>query len=76
MQAVQKIITRDRHRDLEGMTVEVLTEGISKNSRLELTGRTRSNKIVNFDGSPDLVGQLLKVEITKGYANSLKGKRV
>ena len=51
-------------------------EGVSKNSSLELTGRTRSNKVVNFKGARNLVGELVEVEIIKGYANSLKGTQV
>ena len=38
-----------------------------------LTGRTRTNRIVNFKGTPDMIGKLVEVEIVKGYANSLRG---
>jgi len=76
LQSVQKAVTSEKNRALEGTKVEVLVEGMSKNSSLELTGRTRSNKIVNFKGDRNLVGELVKVEIVKGYANSLKGTRL
>jgi tRNA-2-methylthio-N6-dimethylallyladenosine synthase len=52
----------------------VLVEDRSKNSVEEVTGRTRTNKIVNFRGSSDMIGDLVEVEIVKGYANSLKGE--
>jgi tRNA-2-methylthio-N6-dimethylallyladenosine synthase len=76
LQSIQKAITRERNRALEGTKAEVLAEGVSKNSSLELTGRTRSNKIVNFEGARDLVGELVEVAIIKGCANSLKGAQV
>jgi len=52
----------------------VLTEGVSKNSDEELTGRTRTNKIVNFRGPLAMMNRLVEVAIVKGYANSLKGE--
>ena len=76
LQSLQKAITREKNRALEGTKAEVLAEGMSKNSSLDLMGRTRSNKIVNFKGPPDLVGELVEVEIVKGCANSLKGARL
>jgi tRNA-2-methylthio-N6-dimethylallyladenosine synthase len=54
--------------------VEVLVEDISKNSEEELMGRTRTNKIVNFKGTRDMINKLVEVDIVKGYANSLKGE--
>jgi tRNA-2-methylthio-N6-dimethylallyladenosine synthase len=73
LQALQKSITRERLKELEGRKVEVLTEGVSKNSEEELTGRTRTNKIVNFKAPRTIVGELVEVEIVKGFANSLRG---
>ena len=70
---LQKHITIEEFRRAEGSMEEVLVEGLSKNSREDLTGRTRTNRIVNFKGSAALIGQLVDVEITKGYANSLRG---
>ena len=73
LQAVQKAITQQGHQRLEGKRVEVLVEGVSKNSRDELAGRTRSNSIVNFKGNRDLVGKLVEVDVVRGYANSARG---
>jgi tRNA-2-methylthio-N6-dimethylallyladenosine synthase len=73
LQALQKGITREKLIRQEGMTVEVLVEGSSKNSREELAGRTRTNRIVNFGGPAHMVGKLIDLEIVKGYANSLRG---
>jgi tRNA-2-methylthio-N6-dimethylallyladenosine synthase len=76
LQSVQKAITREKNRALEGTEAEVLAEGLSKNSSEELTGRARSNKVVNFKGTRNFVGELVEVEIIKGCANSLKGARL
>jgi tRNA-2-methylthio-N6-dimethylallyladenosine synthase len=73
LQAFQKGITRARFVEMEGAVVEVLVEGVSKNSQADLTGRTRTNRIVNFRGSAPMVGKLVDVTIIRGYANSLRG---
>ncbi len=74
LQKLQREITLSRNKATEGRTVEVLTEGVSKNSDEELTGRTRTNKIVNFRGPLAMMNRLVEVAIVKGYANSLKGE--
>lgn len=56
--------------------VEVLVEGRSKRNEARLTGRTRNNKVVNFDTPlPEeaLVGKLVPVRITEPLAFSLTG---
>ncbi|MGD0487451.1 MAG: tRNA (N6-isopentenyl adenosine(37)-C2)-methylthiotransferase MiaB [Syntrophorhabdales bacterium] len=73
LQAVQKAITREKFKTLEGSRAEVLVEGTSKNSPEELAGRTRTNRIVNFRGPASMIGRLVELEIAKGYANSLRG---
>jgi tRNA-2-methylthio-N6-dimethylallyladenosine synthase len=75
LQEIQKTITLKKNRSMEGRTVEVLVEGASKNSEEELTGRTRTNRIVNFKGNEDMIGKTTDVCIVKGYANSLKGEK-
>lgn len=74
LQGLQKEITRKKNIAMEGKVVEVLVEGMSKNSPHELTGRTRQNKIVNFKGTHKLAGEIVDVRVLKGYANSLKGE--
>ena len=58
LQEIQKEITLQKNQELEGRVEEVLVEGRSKQSAQDVTGRTRSNKIVNFEGDLDLVGKL------------------
>ncbi len=74
LQEMQKGITLQKNEELEGRLEEVLVEGRSKQSTKDITGRTRSNKIVNFGGDLNLVGNLVPVRITKGYAHSLRGE--
>jgi len=72
---LQKVITREANRTYTGRTLEVLVDGSARRDN-EMQGRTRSNKIVNFPGSPELVGKMVDVQIVAAYQNSLKGKQV
>ena len=89
--AYQKKQTLLKNRGCLGKTEAVLVEGASKKEkrgsadigprRLERTGRTGSNRIVNFvtDGSvisdgPIVPGALVPVLIESAYANSLFGR--
>ena len=60
----------------EGKVVEVLVEGSSKKRDDVLAGYTRRNKLVNFAGSKELVGQVVKVKITEAKSYSLRGEFV
>ncbi|MDH5433761.1 MAG: tRNA (N6-isopentenyl adenosine(37)-C2)-methylthiotransferase MiaB [Gammaproteobacteria bacterium] len=60
-------------RDMMGTTQRILVEGPSKKDPMQLSGRTENNRIVNFDGSPDMIGQFIDVEITEVLPNSLRG---
>lgn len=70
---LQNRIGKELNEPLAGKTVEVLAEGPSKNSITTLAGRTRTNKIVNFKGNPDLSGRLVDVRITNTGTWSLDG---
>jgi tRNA-2-methylthio-N6-dimethylallyladenosine synthase len=54
----------------------VLVEGPSKKNLMELRARTENNRIVNFEGSADLIGQFVDVKIVDVFANSLRGELV
>ena len=56
---------------LVGREVEILCEGLSKTNHLRLTGRTRSNKIVVFEGAENDIGQLIDLKITHSTGFSL-----
>lgn len=76
LQALQEKHTQVRNRMLEGRVAEVLVEGKSKNSEHDMTGRTGSNKIVNFRGTHELARKTISVLIKKAYLHSLRGERV
>lgn len=60
---IQSQITLELNQAYEGKTCEVLVEGRSKTNPDRWSGRTRTNKIVVFDGEEDLEGKLVDVEI-------------
>ena len=59
-----------------GTVQRILVEGTSRKSLMELSGRTENNGVVNFEGTPDMVGKFVDVEIVDVYTNSLRGKIV
>jgi tRNA-2-methylthio-N6-dimethylallyladenosine synthase len=71
---VQEAIQLRRNRARVGRCEEVLVEGPSKKGNVQLTGRTRQNRPVNFVGHPSLTGSLVKVRIDMGGTHSLEGK--
>ena len=56
-----------------GQSVPVLVTGYSKKDATVLSGRTENNRIVNFNGPSELIGQLVDVTITEVKRNSLGG---
>ncbi|OOF32481.1 tRNA (N6-isopentenyl adenosine(37)-C2)-methylthiotransferase MiaB [Salinivibrio proteolyticus] len=54
----------------------ILVEGPSRKNLMELRGRTENNRVVNFEGSVDLIGQFVDVKITEVMPNSLRGELV
>ncbi|MEO8043439.1 MAG: tRNA (N6-isopentenyl adenosine(37)-C2)-methylthiotransferase MiaB [Spartobacteria bacterium] len=58
---------------LVGREVEILCEGPSRTNRQRLTGRTRGNKIVVFEGAEEDIGRLLDLQVTHSTGFSLSG---
>ncbi len=73
---LQNIIGKEINKRLHGVQTEILVEGPSKNNINTMSGRTRSNKIVNFKGGADLTGRLLQVRIENTGTWSLEGRLV
>jgi tRNA-2-methylthio-N6-dimethylallyladenosine synthase len=57
-----------------GTTQQILVTGPSKKDPKQLAGRTENNRVVNFDGPPDLIGKLVPVKITESLPNSLRAE--
>lgn len=51
----------------------ILVTGPSKKDKKMLSGRTENNRVVNFVGDLNLIGQLINVKITEALPNSLRG---
>ena len=60
-------------RKMVGTVQRILVEGVSRKNVMEISGRTENNRVVNFEGSPELVGTFVDVEITEVRTNSLRG---
>ncbi|HSV50868.1 MAG TPA: tRNA (N6-isopentenyl adenosine(37)-C2)-methylthiotransferase MiaB [Burkholderiaceae bacterium] len=57
-----------------GTVQRILVEGPSRKDANELMGRTECNRVVNFKGSPRLVGQMVDVTVTQAMHYSLRGE--
>ncbi|MFZ7131211.1 MAG: tRNA (N6-isopentenyl adenosine(37)-C2)-methylthiotransferase MiaB [Eubacteriales bacterium] len=73
---VQHEISKKNNLDYENKVVDVLVEGPSKNNPDKLSGRTESNKTVNFLGSKQDIGHIIKIQITEAKTFSLEGIKV
>ena len=71
--SVVNFLAHTRNDALVGTSVQVLCEGPSKTNPDRLMGRTRTNKIIIFDGQPRHVGQLFDVYISRATGFSLYG---
>lgn len=58
-----------------GKSVEVLVENYSKRAQNEVSGRTRTSKTVNFEGSANEIGSYVTVKIDKVKVHTLGGVR-
>lgn len=75
-QDLLSVVNASASRKLEaciGTRQEILCEGASRNDPTRLTGRTRTNKIVIFDGGKRFHGQIFDVAITSTSASTLYG---
>lgn len=57
-----------------GTTQKILVDGYSKNDKETLTGRTDTNKVVNFKENENLIGKMIDIKITEEHKWYLTGK--
>ena len=67
-------ICEENNKKYLGKEEYILVEGCSKTNENMLTGRTYSNKVVNFEGPKNLIGNMVKVKIVSEHIWYLKGK--
>jgi len=58
-----------------GTVQRILVEGNSKRDGDERMGRTECNRVVNFAGPTELIGQMVDVRITETRTYTLRGER-
>ena len=61
-------------RAMVGTEQRILVEGPSRKDPRQMAGRTENNRVVNFDGTPELAGRFVTVRITEALPNSLRGE--
>ena len=71
---IQYGIAADINRSLIGTVQEVLVEGASKTDPAKLTGRTDNDRILIFPGPQDLIGNFVKIKVTRVTTFSLFGE--
>jgi tRNA-2-methylthio-N6-dimethylallyladenosine synthase len=54
----------------------ILVERPAKKHEGQLAGRTENNRVVNFDGPPELIGRFVDIRIAEALPNSLRGRLV
>lgn len=69
-------LSLEANKKYEGRTVEVLINGKSTKGEDVVCGYTDTMKLVNVTGSDELIGQIVKVEITEAKSFSLNGEAI
>jgi tRNA-2-methylthio-N6-dimethylallyladenosine synthase len=73
------VVDASAHRANErlvGRDLEILCEGPSRTNAARLMGRTRTNKIVVFEGKPEHVGEIFDIHVAQANGFSLYGTPV
>jgi len=76
LQETQKEYSLEKNKLMIDKIEEVLVEGVSKKDPRYMTGKTRSNKTVNFAGENSLKGRIVEVKIKSAHLHSLSGELV
>ena len=72
--ALQDRISEEKHAAYVGKTVRCLLDGLSDDTRYDLTARTPGNRLVRVVGDPAALGQFRDVKITGANKWSLFGE--
>ncbi|MCL4536417.1 MAG: MiaB/RimO family radical SAM methylthiotransferase, partial [Nitrospirae bacterium] len=74
---LQSKITERKNKELKGKLLEILIEGEDEKNTGRLTGRTRTNKIVNITSKNNIKpGDIVTVKIINARRHSLEGEIV
>jgi tRNA-2-methylthio-N6-dimethylallyladenosine synthase len=76
---LEKVLKRLQSESLSrynGNTVSVLAEKFSAKSSTDLSGHSTCHRVVNFKGTPEMLGKIVNVRINEVKSNSLYGEVV
>ena len=76
LQAALDASTQAISRSMIGSVQRVLVDKHARKDVQQLAARTENNRVVNFDGPAQLIGQFAQVVITEALPNSLRGRLV
>ena len=79
LQTLQQRIREQAAQISDGMVgtrERVLVTSVAKKGSGELAARTENNRVVNFAGKDDLIGEFVDVQVTAALPNSLRGDLV
>ncbi|MCY0900953.1 MAG: tRNA (N6-isopentenyl adenosine(37)-C2)-methylthiotransferase MiaB [Firmicutes bacterium] len=71
---VQNEITRSYSESLVGQRIEVLVEGLSRTNNQVLAGRSRTNRVVLLQGSPEWIGQSVVAHVESANTWTIYGR--
>ena len=74
--AIQKEITHARYAAYVGQVHSVLVDEASKRDEHQMAGKNEYNITVNFPGTPELIGQIVRVKITSAGESTLRGEMI
>ena len=74
--AIQKENTRRNYAGYIGQVHSVLVEEASKRDEHQMAGKDEYNNPVNFPGSKDLIGRIVRVRITSAGESTLRGEMI
>ena len=73
---MQKDITRERYAAYIGQIHSVLVDEVSKRDEHQVAGKNEYNITVNFPGTPELIGRIVRVRITSAGESTLRGEMI
>lgn len=73
LEDLQKTIQAKVYSSYVNTTLEVLTMGVSAKKRVDLTGHSTCQKVVNFACEEKMLGEIVRVRVTETKDNSLYG---
>ena len=70
----QKIKTQSIKKESDTNDTTIWNQEKSKTNENMLTGRTETNKVVNFEGTDDMIGKIINLKIVSEHMWYLKGE--